>query len=380
MNERRPNGAIILVCDRLNPAYLGPYGNTWVETPVLNELAAESLLFESCLADTTDLSRGCRSLWTGQHVAETQSSLTWIEPLKSKGWATTLITDDSLVCDHELAECFDQQIFYESDLPKRAATELGKTRSARLLGHAMQVADSLSQPFLLWVHAQAMGAAWDAPYALREMFADEEDPRPPRMVTPPSEVIEGQADPDHLLGLSQAYAAEVYALDHCLGPLLEWVRSSRDITFGLTSTRGFPLGEHGIVGDAAECMHHESLSVPWMMRYPQGDARIFRSQSVVHPKVVQLALNETLGLAEDVTANQTIDQLVVSQESPFVVSIGQQHHAVRTKDWTLQVPVQANDDEDAKLYAKPDDRWEANDVAGLCPAVVDELSSRLKLF
>ena len=47
--------AIILVVDRLGAGHLGPYGNTWVETPALNRLAAESVLFELAITDSPQL-------------------------------------------------------------------------------------------------------------------------------------------------------------------------------------------------------------------------------------------------------------------------------------------------------------------------------------
>jgi len=47
--------AIVLVIDRLGPGMMGPYGNTWLDTPHLNRLASESLLFEYALADSPAL-------------------------------------------------------------------------------------------------------------------------------------------------------------------------------------------------------------------------------------------------------------------------------------------------------------------------------------
>jgi len=35
------------------------------------------------------------------------------------------------------------------------------------------------------------------------------------------------------------------------------------------------------------------------------------------------------------------------------------------------------DDIRCQLFVRPDDRWEANDVAGLCPDVVESLLARI---
>jgi hypothetical protein len=51
---------------------------------------------------------------------------------------------------------------------------------------------------------------------------------------------------------------------------------------------------------------------------------------------------------------------------------------IRTAEWTLRTGENAGESsETAQLFVRPDDRWEANDVAALCPDVVDELTARL---
>ena len=43
--------AIVLALDGLSPSFLGPYGNTWLETPAFNKLADESILAQQMLAE-----------------------------------------------------------------------------------------------------------------------------------------------------------------------------------------------------------------------------------------------------------------------------------------------------------------------------------------
>ena len=376
MTDHTPTNAIILVCDRLNPSFLGPYGNTWVDTPTLNEIAAGSLLFETCVADSIDLTRAYRSLWLGEHIASApQSSVSIIEQLSRRNIATSLVTDDNTICDHKLGESFDQHVLYECDLPSRCAPSLDETRFAKLMAHAVSVAESMKPPFVLWVHASAMNSTWDAPYPFREFMADEEDPRPPRFVEPPSEILGQEPDPDYLLGLSQAYAAEVYALDRNLSLVWDWIRSSKDVALGVTSTRGYPLGEHGIVGAAEECMFHESLYLPWMLHNPLDDTQIFRSQTIIQPATMWHALAEMFGIEHNL--GMPLNELAVTSDVRQAISIGQQSHVIRNDEWTLQISADSDDERVGRLYAKPDDRWESNDVAGLCPRVVEALSAEL---
>ena len=41
--------AVVLVIDRLGAGYLGPFGNTWIDTPCFNQLASQSLLVRSSM-------------------------------------------------------------------------------------------------------------------------------------------------------------------------------------------------------------------------------------------------------------------------------------------------------------------------------------------
>ena len=60
--------AICLVIDRLHTGFLGAYGNTWIETPAFDRLAAESFLFDQMLVDSPQLGPLYRSFWQGCHA------------------------------------------------------------------------------------------------------------------------------------------------------------------------------------------------------------------------------------------------------------------------------------------------------------------------
>jgi len=57
--------AICLVIDRLRAGCLGAYGNSWIETPATDRLAAESFVFDQALVDTPRLDLLYRSYWQG---------------------------------------------------------------------------------------------------------------------------------------------------------------------------------------------------------------------------------------------------------------------------------------------------------------------------
>src|SRR5947208_1401414 len=58
---------LVLVIDRLPLGYVGCYGSDWVETPALDRLAAEGVVFDQHHADRPDAA-GARRAWrTGRY-------------------------------------------------------------------------------------------------------------------------------------------------------------------------------------------------------------------------------------------------------------------------------------------------------------------------
>src|SRR6266481_5409958 len=91
-----PTSAVVLVIDRLGAGWPGPYGNTWLDTPNFNRLAAQTALFETVLADSPELTTSCRAYWTGRHAMEpsevTAASLPALA--LAAGAHSVVVTDD----------------------------------------------------------------------------------------------------------------------------------------------------------------------------------------------------------------------------------------------------------------------------------------------
>ena len=80
-----------------------------------------------------------------------------------------------------------------------------------------------------------------------------------------------------MLGLEQAYAAQVMLLDQLLSIFSQTLREDAKFTntwLLLASPRGYPLGRHGVVGDAVDPefagtkLHQENLHVPLIVCPP----------------------------------------------------------------------------------------------------------------
>ena len=260
---------VVLVIDGLQPAYLGPYGNTWVNTPAWNQLAAESLLLERCWLDAPGLPEFYRAAWTGQPSwanrsptpLDTAQTCRLAIPslpaaLTSAGYRTILQSDDPLLAMLPGADDFAERIELPLDAPTEAAADWTETALARFFAAASDTFDRLAsdspeglqEPFALWLHTGLLGRVWDAPYDYRARFAEEDDPEPPESIDPPSGPVPANIDPDELLGVRQAYAGQIALLDECLLAFLEaWDNDPRakETWLVVLSSRGYPLGEHG---------------------------------------------------------------------------------------------------------------------------------------
>jgi arylsulfatase A-like enzyme len=256
------------------------------------------------------------------------------------------------------------------------------------LGHlfvaAIEWLERNTEPFLLWIHARAFGGAWDAPWEFRQRFADEDDPPPPDFVLPPDKQLPKNFDPDEVLGVTQAYAGQVLLLDACVGTLLEALQDSvffDETLFVLTSPRGYPLGEHGSIGPCGDSLFSEVLQVPMIIRRPDGVGAGERDQSLVQPGDLYPTLMDWLDLPISAQPDwgRSFGSLAeggVSRRRDCACSLGDGQRSIRTPAWFYR----ESDSAPPVLYAKPDDRWEVNEVASRCDEVVEGLSAALDQF
>jgi arylsulfatase A-like enzyme len=378
---------VVLVVDRLGAGFLGPYGATWLDTPAFNRLASQSLLIEHVLSDSPELEVVYRSYWTGRHAAmPAAESSTLLDAAGEQGYRTCLLTDDWRLAEHPLAGAFGEHML----VPRRdlgaAAKSVRQTQLAEMFTAASEWLGDARSPFLLWLHAEGMQGAWDAPWEMRKQWSDEDDPDPPTFLDPPVRQLTGEIDPDELLGVMHAYAAQVAVLNECLesflGGFLESARA-RDTLLVFTSPRGYPLGEHRRIGLVDNALHGELLRTPLLLRFPDGRGAAHRLQAIVQPPDVNAVLTEWLGLPVGSGAwGRSLLPLADGDEWPRdrALAVHGPERALRTPAWFLRRGATANDGEQAaiELYAKPDDQWEVNEVSDRLPQVVEEMTATME--
>jgi hypothetical protein len=395
-NQRR---AVVLAVDGWGAGFLGPYGNTWLETPACNQLASRGMLLEYALIDSPTLDGFYRGAWAGRHAAlpAGQDHLSIADQLHRQGTSSCLVTDEPSVAEHPLAESFNRVELIGGNRSQGAAELPEQTQLARLLAAAIGTIEQYPAD-LIWIHSAGMYTSWDAPAAWRQQFGDEDDPPPPTDVVPPRGPVPRGWTPDDLQGWIWAYAAQVALLDWALAALLaSWQQISESALLVVMGTRGFGLGEHGVLGHARDALHSEHLHVPLMIASNRLDLAGVRCQQLVQPRHLWQTLLSWFGdgaskLASDLNL-LALPMLEVQPEGspwPQLAVARQGHHwALRTPAWHACIASPHGELEsaatagpqthpaltaDCQLYLKPDDRWEVNDVADRCPEVVDQFA------
>jgi hypothetical protein len=385
--------AIVIAIDGLRASALGAYGSTTAATPALDALAAQSVVFDWMWCDGPLVEDFYRAAWDAQprmsvsSIAGNNSLRSLFELLEPLGVSSSLTTDDSAIAARaeQLPLREVRRIEVASDI---GAESVADTRLAQLFSIAIdqvsawadsEAAGESASSQLLWLHARGFHGAWDAPLVLRQQLLDEDELQPNDLVTPPNSVRVD--DPDELLQFRTAYAAQVMVLDACvealLGALVECGLDQQTMVV-LVGCRGFALGEHGLVGSDVQYLYSEVLHVPCLVRQPGGEAPPPRSARLVQPMDLHGLVRDWFeGEGEAGPAENWLWAPSATAPDPpaFVYSEGAEgEQTLRTLAWMLRRPSWAAADGAAiELYAKPFDRWEANEVAARRPDVVERL-------
>lgn len=379
------SNAIVLVCDRLGAGFVGPYGNTWIDTPGFNQLATQSLLVEWAWGDSGDLRQLYRSYWLGIHAASKASSPTTClaATLNQHGIATALVTDDIDVVQMAVADRFQRKVFVPTLDRQEAACELEEIQAAEVLATAASVLDDLPEPYLLWIHARGLAGRWDAPWEMRADLADEEDPAPPHWTASPHCQLSSDIDPDVVLGIAQAYGAQVMAIDAHVDALLQYFGShptAAKALWHVTSSRGYPLGEHGGVGSGEDHLWGNLLQIPSLWRFPDGRGALQRASVIWQPCDMRATL-EPWCLGVPISGELPRGSVLPLLDDPSAslrqaaMSVSEQEESIMTNSWFY---CRARQDRmKHRLFVKPDDRWEVNDVADRCRSEVQQLDETI---
>jgi hypothetical protein len=383
--------------DRLSTAYIGALGNTWIRTPAFDQLAVESLAFDRAMIDSPVIAETYHGYWSGEPAWRSASpesrgeasDLTLAQFCGDCSLPTLLITDDDEIATHPLSAAFEEVIQLAPLVELKQATDWEETQLARFFAGAVELLANRRSLGLVWLHTSALGRIWDSPQTFRDQYAAEDDPPAAAFIEPPSQLLAAGIDPDVLLGMRHAYAGEIAVLDSCLGTFLDSIQGS-DWSRALliaTACRGYPLGEHGIVGRAADDLYAELLHVPWFVRVPGGPKYGERRPDLVQPVDLFETLFEWLAYTGQSASSAPapwyggLSLLRANSDTrPMrrlaVARSTSGETALATPAWFLRAPASltpgAGGRRRLELYVKPDDRFEANEISDRCLEIVEE--------
>ncbi|MFO0914299.1 MAG: hypothetical protein U0795_15170 [Pirellulales bacterium] len=372
---------------------VGPYGNTWIETPGWNRMAAQAWLAETALLDHVSSTENLRSLFTGTHAwcrsrGRVATPAPWWQHGLPVDLESCLVTDQPTSAHSDWAERMTEVELVELPPPAIAtSTDDEPSINDTQLGHFFAAVSArlsqLSEPYLLIAHTGGLLGAWDAPYSWRQTFVDEEDPDPPTWIQPPVQQLDADYDPDFLHGVRAAAGAQVMVLDQCLEALLDQLNETdQRVKLVVTSSCGWGLGEHRWIGCEGRNLHAESVHVPWLVFDPARRPLSYRSGQLMQMADGGATMRELLGGGGEQPSQGDLPCGKPSvggrhlagwdRQTALAITVGASGCRLQTPAWCCLVPCGDAESEDGwKLYVKPDDRWELNDVAGRCPHVVD---------
>ena len=181
----------------------------------------------------------------------------------------------------------------------------------------------------------------------------------------------------------------VALLDEGLGRLLEAVDQASGgapTLLLVTAAQGLTVREPGVLRDAWAPAAEEIIHTPLFVRLP-GPNHGSRRQALTQTVDIYPTLVEWFGVErpEGPLDGQSLLPAIRGEESvprrSAFGSDGGDLRAVRTADFYLVQNSADNAGEPARrLFAKPEDAWEVNDVAAQSPQVVDELASECAEF
>jgi arylsulfatase A-like enzyme len=314
-----PYNCIVIVVDSLRRDHVGCYGNSRIQTPNIDRLASESVVFDNAYPEAlptlpirTSMFTGQRTLWSRAWQPLVSEDVTIAEILSGQGYATALVTDTYHMFKpdmnfHRGFDCFRWIRGQEADAYETAPHGKDPARYVKsamrgdpveriidqYLKNTAQFTDeedyfaprvareaigwlarnASNQPFFLWVDFFDPHEPWDPPGPFDRMYTDAEY-RGPRLMHPKY----GPADwltPDEIRYMRGLYAGEVTYVDKWVGRLLTtvWERGLHERSvIVLLADHGLPIADHGSCLKTPDNLYNELLRIPFMIRHP-GPAR-----------------------------------------------------------------------------------------------------------
>jgi len=334
---------LIFICaDTFRADYLGCYGNGEIQTPNLDRLANDGVVFESVYAEGLPTINARRVYMTGRHLfpkwearehkgdhlswqpgwhALDEEDVTLAEVLQQAGYTTAFVTDvyHMFKPTGNFHRGFDSWQWIRGQEQDRYLTgpqedvnfkpyvrdgayqrrrfqgleqyllNVGRRKSeedyfaAQVMRTAADwVSDNLSnQPFFMWVDCFDPHEPWDPPKEFADMYMPGYTGREPIVGAKTVDEL----PPEEFERTKALYAGEVTFVDKWIGHLLDRLDSSGlmdDTIIAFTSDHGTLLGEGGLIHKSHYMLIRPEVRLPFIVRHPGKQFAGKRVSSLVH--------------------------------------------------------------------------------------------------
>jgi arylsulfatase A-like enzyme/thioredoxin-like negative regulator of GroEL len=286
------NANVLLVTlDTTRADRLGCYGYAGAETPVLDELARDGVLFEQAASPTGFTLPSHSSILTGLYppyhgvrlnggAALADVHVTLAERLAEHGYRCGAFIG-AMVLDGRwgLGQGFDRYDD-EFELGPDQRFNLAKVQRPgdRVVDAALGwLGEEGDRPFFAWVHLYDPHTPYEPPEPFRSRF-DPGGPSPPSAGESPSADSQMARLREWLRRQSALYDGEIAFTDAQVGRLLDWLDAqglADDTIVVVVGDHGEGLGSHGET-EHGYFIYDFAVRVPFLIRLPAGDLRDVR--------------------------------------------------------------------------------------------------------
>ena len=371
--ERVGPNVVLISLDTLRADRLGAYGGPEINSPNIDALANESILFENAWSPAPYTLPSHVSIFSGQlpsvhgvqrpgNRIETARTTLIANYLGDRGYTTGAFTGGGYVHPNfGFASGFESYATIDpvSNLDSLVIHEVAKTnplRSLDLIGDSdiesvvTWLEEHANESFLLFFHSYIAHQFDPSPEAAELIGVKHRLPED----QPILHLLFTHANPNEAqrARLLELYDASIRQADTAIGRLIEALRELKlleDTIIVLTSDHGKELGEHGKINHG-HSLHQELVNVPLFVRIP-GHAPERRSAPAsgvdIFPTILEL-LDLPL---PNLTPLQGVSLLSESPQRPIFAEVDSIHSGIALRDGDLKTIVMISDHD-----------WEADGV------------------
>jgi arylsulfatase A-like enzyme len=415
--------ALVLAFDHLPLSCLGCYGNTWIETPHLDRLAAHGVVFDDCYSDEIPEAPRIPAGRSGQGASTAGAAVDahLVDMLRTAGIHTALCSERG---SGLLPAAFDEvHEIAGSDGPETPARERPCALVVAEAVECWQRQFRTAEHSLLWVASRGIPSPWLPPAEIAGIYWEEFfDAESLRLVLAAatgheSLAVDTTIDPEQSLtaalpGLVEAgllkrgvvpeleefqalnravYAAYVSAIDAWCGTLLDAISATSpdDLLLIVTAASGDLLAPHPCVERDCPPIVDAVVRVPLIVRIGAGEPVGSRRGGLVSTADIPATLAAWLEPPEYTPPgdSRSLLPMIRCEADPVRDSVlfGAEGigWGLRTPEFSCLCAVEHRAGGTPPrlgrpwLFSKPDDAGDFLDVADQNPAVAESLAARI---